>query len=161
MLYNPTALFNNTWILNCKSELIIIVFFADAIISTITSNEQQNHKMYKNSPITNLKPCPLELVEVNFCFLRFLLRWLMATKDANVSWLLNFRVCMFFKRTARTAFKEQGIPYLYKKLAQCWVHQYFSAARIIIRVKSFVCDMRHALLVMQISWFINAYTHLF
>ena len=113
MLYNPTALFNNTWILNCKSELIIIVFFADAIIITITSNEQQNHKMYKNSPITNLKPCPFELVEVNFCFLRFLLRWLMATKDANVSWLLNFRVCMFLKRTARMAFKEQGIPYLY------------------------------------------------
>ena len=62
-----------TWILHFKSELIIIVFFADAKITTITSNEQQNHKMYKNSPITNFKPWPFELVEVNLCFLRFLL----------------------------------------------------------------------------------------
>lgn len=37
----------------------------------------------------------------------------MAAKDANVSWLLNFRVCMFFKRAVGMAFKEQGIPYSY------------------------------------------------
>jgi len=70
-LYNLASLFNNTWILNFKSKLIYIVFFADAIIITITSNEQQNHKMYKNSSITNLRPWPFELVEVNLCFLRF------------------------------------------------------------------------------------------
>ena len=33
----------------------------------------------------------------------------MAAKDANVSWFLNFRVCMLLKRAVRMAFKEQGI----------------------------------------------------
>ena len=43
-------------------------------------------------------------IEVNLCFLRVLLRWLMAVKDANASWLLNFRVHMCLKSTLKNWF---------------------------------------------------------
>ena len=47
---------------------------------------------------TNHKLWPFE--PVKFCFLRGRLRWLTAAKNANVSWLLNFRICMFLKSAA-------------------------------------------------------------
>ena len=60
------------------------------------------HRNTQNgSKSTNHKPWPFELVEVN---LRFLwaplkyLKWLTAAKNANVSWLLNFRIRVFLKR---------------------------------------------------------------
>ena len=68
----------------------------------ITSNKLWNtetHKMDQNPPISNHKPWPIEPIEVNFCFLRGLLRWSTAVKKANVSWLLNFRIWMFMKST--------------------------------------------------------------
>ena len=68
----------------------------------ITSNKLWNtetHKMDQNPPISNHKPWPIEPVEVNFCFLRGPLRWSTAVKIANVSWLLNFRICMSMKST--------------------------------------------------------------
>ena len=70
------------------------------IIITIISNEPWNaeiHKMDQNPPITNHKPWPFEPVGVNFCFLRVLLRWLMAAKNAYVSCLLDFRIWVFEK----------------------------------------------------------------
>ena len=70
------------------------------IIITITSNEPWNaeiHKMDQNPPITNHKPWPFEPVGVNFCFLRVLLRRLMAAKNAYVSCLLDLRICVFEK----------------------------------------------------------------
>ena len=36
-------------------------------------------------------------------FLRGPLRWLTAAKNANVSWLLNFRICVFLKRLVKDA----------------------------------------------------------
>ena len=75
-------------------------FSLPSIITTITSNEPWNtgtHKTDRNSPITNHKPWPFEPVEVNFCFLRGPLRWLMAAKNANISWLLNFGIRVFLK----------------------------------------------------------------
>ena len=54
------------------------------------------------SPITNHKPWPFEPVKVKFCFLRGPLRWLTAAKNANVSWLLNFRIRMFVKSAVKT-----------------------------------------------------------
>lgn len=56
----------------------------------ITSSERYNtetHKTGRNPPVTNHKPLPFELVEVNFCFPKGLLRWLTAAKNAKVSWL--------------------------------------------------------------------------
>ena len=47
---------------------------------------------------TNYKPWAFE--PVKFCFLRGRLRWLTAAKNANVSWFLNFRICMFLKSAA-------------------------------------------------------------
>ena len=73
-------------------------FSLPSIIITITRNEPWNtekHKTDRNPPITNHKPWPFELVKVNVCFLRGPLRWLTAAKNANVSWLLNFRMCVF------------------------------------------------------------------
>ena len=47
---------------------------------------------------TNHNLWPFE--PVKFCFLRGRLRWLTAAKNSNVSWLLNFRICMFLKSAA-------------------------------------------------------------
>ena len=75
-------------------------FSLPSIIITITSNEPWNtetHTTDRNPPITNHNSWPLEPVKVNFCFQRGPLRWLTATKNASVSWLLNFKICVFMK----------------------------------------------------------------
>ena len=75
-------------------------FSLPSIIITITNSEPgstETHKTDRNPPITNHKPWPFEPVKVKFCFLRTLLRWLTAAKNAIVSWLLNFRIRMFVK----------------------------------------------------------------
>ena len=79
-------------------------FLLPSIIITITSNDPWNtetHKTDRNPPITNHKPWPFEPVKVKFCFLRGLLRWLTAAKNAIVSWPLNYRLRMFVKSTVR------------------------------------------------------------
>ena len=75
-------------------------FSLPSIIITITSNEPWNtrtQQMDRNPLITNYKPWPFEPVEVNFCFLRGPLRWLTAAENANVSWIVNFRIRVFMK----------------------------------------------------------------
>ena len=57
--------------------------------------------MDRNPPITNRKPWPFEPVKVKFCFLRGLLRWLTAVKNAIVSSLLNLRIRMFVKSAVK------------------------------------------------------------
>ena len=58
-----------------------------------------NHRNTQSgSKTTNHKPWPFE--PVKFCFLRGRLKWLMAVKNANVCWLLNFWICMFLKSSA-------------------------------------------------------------
>ena len=77
-------------------------FSLPSIIITITSNEPWNtetQKKGRNPSVTDHKPWPFELVEVKFCFLSGPPRWLTASKNANVSWLLNFRDCVFEKRS--------------------------------------------------------------
>ena len=85
-------------------------FWLLAIIITITSNEPWNTerhiKTHRNPPITNYKPWPFEPVKVKFCFLRGPLRWLTAAKNAIVSWLLNFRICMFVKSAVMNWLRE-------------------------------------------------------
>ena len=75
-------------------------FSLPSIIIMTTSNEPWNtetHKTDQNPPITNHKSWPFEPVKVESCFLRGPLRWLTAAKNAIISWLLNFRICMFVK----------------------------------------------------------------
>ena len=75
-------------------------FLLPSIVITITSNEPWNtetQKTDRNPPIRNHNPWPFEPVKVKFCFLRGLLSWLTAAKNAIVSWLLNFRIRMFVK----------------------------------------------------------------
>ena len=98
-------------------------FSLPSIIITIISNEPWNtetHKRDRNPPITHHKPWPFEPVKVKFCFLRGSLRWLTAVKNAIVSWLLNFRICMFVKSAVnspglmeRPGWAEKGLgPFL-------------------------------------------------
>ena len=56
----------------------------------------ETYKADRNQPITNQWP----FKRIKFCLLRHRLRWLRATKNANVSWLLNFRIPMFLKSAA-------------------------------------------------------------
>ena len=80
-------------------------------IITITSNEPWNtetHKTDRNPPITDHKPWPFEPVKATFCFLRGPLRWLTAAKNANVSWFLNFRVCVFMKSAVSSTYTANG-----------------------------------------------------
>ena len=46
------------------------------------------HKMDSNQPITIHKPRPFEPLEVHFCFLRGLLRWLMAANNEECKFQL-------------------------------------------------------------------------
>ena len=66
---------------------------------------KETHKMDWNPPITNYKPWPFEPTEVNFCFLRGLLRLLMGAKNANISCLFNFRIRVFLERTVNFYFQ--------------------------------------------------------
>ena len=55
-----------------------------------------------HSQITNHdRSLHFELVGVNFCFIRGLLRGLTAAKKANVSWLLNSGIHVLMKRAVR------------------------------------------------------------
>ena len=89
----------------CKLWSSQLRFLLLSIIQCNYDHKQQTlkHRNTQNgSESTNLKshlPWPIEPIEVNFCFLRGPLRWSTAVKKANVSWLLNFRICMFMKST--------------------------------------------------------------
>ena len=84
-------------------------FLLPAIIIMITSNKSCNtetHKTDRNPPITDHKPWPFEPVYVKFFFLRGPLRWLTAAKNANISWLLNFRVHVYLKSTVNSLARD-------------------------------------------------------
>ena len=68
------------------------------------SLEPQKHtKQIENW--TNHKPWPFE--PVKFCVLRGQLKWLTSVKNANVSWLLNFRICMFLKKCSNILLRHR------------------------------------------------------
>ena len=86
-------------LLSWKAVFTIEFFAAVNYIITITSNEPMNHRNTQIwSKSTNHKPWAFE--PFKFRLLRHRLRWLTTTKNANVSWLLNFRICMFLKSAA-------------------------------------------------------------
>ena len=98
-------------------------FSLQSIILTITSNEPWNtetHKTDRNSPITNHKPFPFELVKVKFCFLRGTLRWLTAAKNAIVHGLLNFRIRMFVKSGVVIVSNRLSSEYTPRKEVEAW-----------------------------------------
>ena len=88
------------WILKFKSRLSQLHFSLQSIVTTITSNatwDMETNKTDQDKSITNHKPWPFEPVEENYCFLRVPLRWLTPSKNAKVSWLLNFRISVILK----------------------------------------------------------------
>ena len=69
-----------------------------SILITITSNEPWHKKTHtKWIGITNYKPWPFEPIEVNFCFLRGLLRLSMGAKITNFTCLLTSEFVCFWK----------------------------------------------------------------
>ena len=75
-----------------------IAFFAAVNHNYKYKQQTLKHRNTQNgSKSTNHKPWIFELVKVNFCFLRGPLRWLTVMKNANVSWVLNFRIPVFLK----------------------------------------------------------------
>ena len=95
-----TALFTKMQTLKLKSRLHNWIFLLPSIIITITSNEPMNHRNTQiRSKSTNHKPWAFE--PFKFRLLRHRLRWLTTTKNANVSGLLNFQICMFLKSVVK------------------------------------------------------------
>ena len=88
--------------LKFKSRLHIIAIFTAV-------NHNCNHKQrtlkqrntQNGSKSTNHKSWPFEPIKVKLCFLRGLLRWLTAAKNAILSWLLNLRIRMFVKSAVK------------------------------------------------------------
>ena len=89
--------------------------FAIAFYAAVNHNydhKQQTMKHWNTqngSNSTNHKPWTFELAEVNFFFLRDPQRWLTAAKNANVSWLLNFRIRVF---SVKSAVKDEVSDYM-------------------------------------------------
>ena len=82
-----------------SKAVFAIVFLAAVNIIKVTSKEtfEETHKADRNPPITN------------FCFLRDPLRWLTAVKNANISWLLNFRIHVFLKSAVRGSLEKPRV----------------------------------------------------
>ena len=94
-----TALFKNTRTLKVQKPPFQLHYFFAAVKHNYEYKQQTlKHRNTQNgSKSTNDKPWIFELVKVNFCFLRGPLRWLTVMKNANVSWVLNFRIPVFLK----------------------------------------------------------------
>ena len=103
-----TALFKNMQTLKFKSYLHTGTFCC--------SQSYKDHKQWTlkhrnttngwNPPITNHKLWLFEPVTVKRCFLRGPLRRLIVAKNANVSWLLNFKICVSEKHSKGLAFSS-------------------------------------------------------
>ena len=96
-----TVLFKNRRTLKFRAAFTTALFVAvnhnyDHKQRTLTHGNTQN-----GSKSTNHESWPFEPVEINYCFLRGPLRWLTQAKNANVSWLLNFRICVILKSAVK------------------------------------------------------------
>ena len=88
-----------TFIKLTKATFTTVFFFAAVNHNYNQKQWALNHRNTQSgSKTTNHKPWPFE--PVKFCVLRGRLRWLTTAKNANVSWLLNFRIRMFLKSAA-------------------------------------------------------------
>ena len=68
---------------NLQSKLNWSIIARKRTITKQWTLKCETNKTDQNSPITNHKPWLFELVQVNMCFLRGLLRWLMEQKNAK------------------------------------------------------------------------------
>ena len=96
-------------VLSSKAACMIAFFIA---VNHNYDHKQQTlkHRNTQNgSKSTNHKPWPFEPIKVKFCYLRGLLRWLTAVKNAIVSWLLNFTIWMFVKSAVITSFCKNSM----------------------------------------------------
>ena len=74
-------------------------FSLSSIIITIMEKQRtlKQRNAQNGSKSANHKSQTITFLKENFCFLRGPLRLLTAAKNANVSQLLNFRICVFFE----------------------------------------------------------------
>ena len=96
-----TVLFKTLKLWSSKAAFTITLF---AAINQNYDHKQQTlkHRNTQNgSKSTNHKSQIIVFWThwLNFCFLKDPLRWLTTVKNANISWLLNFRMCVFMKST--------------------------------------------------------------
>ena len=111
--YSLTSCFYCAFLKHTNSEVQKLpsqycIFCLPSIIYYDHKQWPLKHRNTQNaSKSTNHKPWPFEHIKVKFCFLRGRLRWLMAAKNANISWLLDIGLCVFLKSTVK-----------------CTVHQY-------------------------------------
>ena len=88
-----------------KATFTTVFFFAAVNHNYNQKQWALNHRNTQSgSKTTNHKPWPFE--PVKFCVLRVRLKWLTAVKNENVSWLLNFRICMFLKKCSNTLLRH-------------------------------------------------------
>ena len=88
-----------------KATFTTVFFFAAVNHNYNQKQWALNHRNTQSgSKTTNHKPWPFE--PVTFCVLRVRLKWLTAVKNENVSWLLNFRICMFLKKCSNTLLRH-------------------------------------------------------
>ena len=73
---------------NLRSNLNRPIIARNRTITKQRTLKHETNKTDRNPPITNHKPWPFELVQVNMCFLRGPLRWLTEQKMQN-----SFEVC--------------------------------------------------------------------
>ena len=87
-----------------KAAFTIGCFSLPSIIIRITSNQPWNTNTRNGSKSPNHKSQTMTfwIRWSKLLFLRDPLRWLTATKNPNVSWLLNLRIRVFMKSAART-----------------------------------------------------------
>ena len=99
-----TALFTNMRTLKLKATFTIAFFAA------VNHNYDQKQRTLKHRNSQNgLKSTSQKSqsmtfwtrFKVKFCFLRGPLKWFATAKIAIISWLLNFRICMFVKSAVR------------------------------------------------------------
>ena len=102
--YFFTALFTNMQKFKSSKAAFAIAFFAVVNHNYYHKQRTLKHRNTQNRwKSTNHKPGPFEPVKEKFCFLRGPLRWLTAGKNAIVSWLLNFRICVFVKSAVNSS----------------------------------------------------------
>ena len=98
MFCYPLLHFSKTHELWSSKATFTIAFFSAVNHNYDHKQQTLKHRNTQNeSKSTNHKLWPFEPIGVNFCFLRGLLRRLMAAKNACVSCLLDFRICVFLK----------------------------------------------------------------
>jgi len=131
-----TALFNNTWTLNFKSQLTIIFlcFLPLSMIiyynnKQLTSKHRKLTKGIENSPITNDKLWPFKLVEAKVCFPKGPLRWLMMTVNKMID-----------------GSKEQKHQLAFELWSFCEKHSYLIHLWASVRLKFSICRCEHDLI---------------